>query len=236
MSTCSAERRPILKAYDVEKKRYLLFQPRCKMWKCPSCARVNKLLWQARISYGYEQYERLGYTGWAFVTITAMDYDDTEAKCLSRWHKNWPRLSARMRRKFPGIKYVLLPEHHENGRVHWHMIASHGVGERWVKDNAHNCGLGYIADSRPVEDAYRAVSYVSKYIGKSLDVVQWPRNLRRIRTSSKWPLLPPDDDYVGSDELIWIYWHMYTPEGLDYIAHELEKETGVKVEVIGKGV
>ncbi|GAI25146.1 unnamed protein product, partial [marine sediment metagenome] len=85
---------------------------------------------------------------------------------------------------------MLISEYHKDGRVHWHMLIDAPVGRRWLKDSAAACGLGWITDCQPVHDSYRTIMYVAKYLGKTIDNVQWPRNLRRIGTSQKWPVLP----------------------------------------------
>ena len=234
MSKCQTETRSVLKGIDHETGTIYLYQPRCKMWSCPSCAGINKLLWQAKIGSGYDYYSGQGITDWRFITITAHAKNKTAQQCLYVFPKAWAKLSARMRRKYKGMKYVILPEHHKNGRVHWHMIASHGIEHRWLKDNAANCGLGFMSESKEVEDNIRAIMYVSKYIGKSLIDQEWPENLRRIRTSQKWPELLPDENYEPL-ELDWSYLHQYPEEGLPYLAYEIEQGTGQKVKIISGG-
>ena len=232
MTECETVNRPVLKGIHEDGKTVYLYQPRCKQWSCEPCARTNRLLWQAKIGYGYEFYTALGKKDWSFVTITAHKKCETAEQCLYVFPKAWAKLSTRMRRQYKGIRYVILPEHHANGRVHWHMIASSGIKERWVKDNCAATGLGYMGTSAIVEDSIRAIMYVSKYIGKSLDDQEWPENLRRIRTSQKWPTLPHNDGY---EELpvTWMYMHTYPNEGLPYLAYELELSTGKNVIVMG---
>ena len=231
MSKCTTQIRSVLQGYDPQNNVIYLYQPRCKMWSCPACAVTNKLLWQAKIGYGYEWYSMREIQDWRFVTITAHRKNKTAAQCLYVFPKAWAKLSARMRRKFAGMKYVILPEHHEDGRVHWHMICSGGMSTRWLKDNCAYTGLGYMGKSEPVNDSLRAIMYVSKYIGKSMIDQKWPENLRRIRTNQKWPELPASDEFDPL-EVDWTYMHQYPAEGLVYIAHELELSTGIKVKVL----
>lgn len=229
---CQTLKRPVLKAYDDAQKRFVLYQPRCKMWKCAPCAHVNKRLWQAKIGYGYEVYSAQGIDDWRFVTITARGYHKTCEECLLAWKQSWPKLSSRMRRAFKHMKYVLLPEHHKDGRVHWHMIASGGMTTRWIKNNAYTTGLGYIGEAKPVRDSWQAIHYVSKYITKTIGSEQWPHNLRRIRTSQNWPVLPPANEMPNHDELNWEYWLSYSSDGLGYLAYELEKTTGIRCDIL----
>ena len=230
--SCSAEKLPVLKAFDTSHNEYLLFQPRCKMWQCPYCANINRLLWQARIGHGYEYYNLSGIDGWNMLTITAHPKCKTFEQCLFPWKNQWSKLSSRMRRKYPGFRYVILPECHQDGRVHWHLVASGHIANRWLKDSAASCGLGYMTTSEPVGEMEAAIGYVSKYISKSIYGSKWPRKLKRISTSQKWPDLPPDENFVHLD-VNWQYYLTYPQEGLGYIAHELERDTGIRTRIIG---
>ena len=234
MARCDTLSRAVMKGFDIETKQIYLFQPRCKMWSCLPCANTNRLLWQAKISHGFEKYVSDGIVDWRFITLTSHSKLKTADQCQFVWRSAWAKLSARLRRKHPGIRYVLIPEHHEDGRVHWHMIASHGVKHRWLKDVAPQVGLGFMTDCQEIETACRTIFYIAKYLGKSIGDIDWPRNLKRIRTSQTWPLLPPEnDDHVDMD-IDWKFWLKYPVEGLGYIAHELEIETGYKVKIIGQ--
>lgn len=243
---CQTENRPVLKGEHQETGKLYLYQPGCKMWKCAGCAGTMKLLWQARIGHGYEVYSGAGFEEWAFVTITAHKKNVTAEQCLYVFPKAWAKLSARMRRKFRGIRYVILPEHHKDGRVHWHMIASSGqdwetpggktrkgslITKRWLKDNCAYTGLGYMGDAAEVEDSLRAIMYVSKYIGKSLIDTDWPENLRRIRTSQGWPELPHEESFHDLD-VEWEYMKIHSSEGLEQLAYKLELLTGKAVTVL----
>ncbi|MCK5613843.1 hypothetical protein KAR91_68900 [Candidatus Pacearchaeota archaeon] len=230
---CETYTRPVLKTYDKRKDEILLYQVRCKQWSCAPCANINKLTWQARIGYGYDHYVTLGVKDWMMVTITSHRKLTNSSQCLYAWTNQWAKLSARMRRRFKGIRYVLLPELHEDGRVHWHMIASNGIDTRWLKDNAPYCGLGYMAESAEIEEALSAVYYVAKYVSKSLHGETWPANLRRIATSQKWPPLP-DDEIHGEYEFDWIYLSSYPSEGMDYLRDGVEKSSGIKTRIVGR--
>lgn len=233
MKDCTAYYRSVLRAYNAEKKEYLLYQPRCKMWECLTCGNINRLLWQAKIGNGVEVYSLSGIENWTFITITSHPKLKTTSQCLHVWPSAWKKLSTRLRRKHPGIKYALLPEHHKDGRVHWHMVASHGVETNWLKDNCAVSGLGYQALSSPINDSWAAIMYVSKYISKTIGNVGWPKGLRRISTSQKWPELPPETKFEEVS-LDWTYLHQYPAEGLSYLAHEIEMQTGIPTRVLGE--
>jgi hypothetical protein len=230
-SACTAEKLPVLKAYDIVKKEYLLYQPRCKMWKCPACANTNRLLWMAKIGHGYEFYNNGGIDGWAMLTITTSAKLKTFEQCLFPWKNQWSMFSSRMRRKYKGFRYVLLPECHSDGRVHWHLMASGNIKTRWMKDNAPYCGLGFMQQAKKIKETSAAIGYVSKYISKAMYEIAWPPKLRRIVTSQKWPILPPEETFETL-EVNWQYYLTYPTEGIDYLAYEIERETGVRTRVL----
>lgn len=235
VSVCEKYERPVLKAHDAERKEILLYQPRCKQWDCASCANINKLLWQAKIGHGVGKYMDNGIDGWAMLTITAHERCTNFAQCLFPWVNQWAKLSSRMRRRHQGFKYVILPELHADNRIHWHLIASHNITERWLKDNARACGLGYIADASPIDNPALAIWYVSKYISKSLYGTVWLPNLKRIRTSQKWHALPPEDEFIPLD-VTWSYLSTYPVEGMEYLRDEIEKTSGWKTRILSSTV
>ncbi len=234
-SVCEKYERPVLKAHDAESNTILIYQPRCKQWECLPCANIEKLLWQAKIGHGVEWYQNRKIGGWAMLTITAHEKCKSFSQCLYPWRNQWSKLSSRMRRKYRGFRYVLLPELHADRRVHWHLIASHDIDERWLKDNARACGLGYMADVSPINDPALAIWYVSKYISKSLYGETWLPNLKRIITSQKWPTLPPEAGFVPL-ELDWYYLSTYPSDGMEYLRSGIEESTGTKTVIVGSAV
>lgn len=230
-SECTTYMRPVLKGYDPGEKVMYLYQPRCKMWKCPACAEINKQQWCARIGEGYEKYISLGVDGWRFWTVTSSPKNKTLSQCLYVWPKAWAKFSRRIRYHYPGIRYVLLPEQHEDGRLHIHAIASHGVTTRFVKDHGHYSGLGYKNESETIRDKSRCAYYVTKYLNKSIVQTKWPSNFRRIRTSQNWPQLEDRDDFDGLN-VEWEYLSTYPADGLEYLAKGLREKNRVDVRVL----
>lgn len=215
---CVTKSRPILYAMDEKTHRALMFRPDCKMWKCPHCANINKLKWVYRIKKGVQQYESEGDKFW-FVTLTTHRSLRTFEKSLAVWRHAWDKLYHRMKRANPRpMHYVLLPElAPETGRLHAHMLINCDFGAiykgldkkgkprwdcRWMKDNPAECGLGYMNDVRPVDNAGLAAWYVSKYVGKSLEVDKWPEHFRRVRPSVGWPEQEVMDESI--DGLSWV--------------------------------
>ena len=202
---CQSQTRPIIVGENRLESKAIVYVPRCKMWSCPSCADLNKSFWAIKIYLGIDEYMRSGVDEWSFTTITMRGYHSTFDKCVSAWPKIWSRLSSRIRYRHRGVKYALLPEQHKNGRLHMHMLIGANVKKRWLKDNAFASGAGFMADSEPLETSKRGAYYVSKYVGKTLGVLQWPPKFRRIRTSQKWPLVELG---AGEEEidLVWRLW------------------------------
>jgi len=192
---CQAPGRPYLFGLNHELKRAVYFQPRCKSWGCPACAKTNRELWSLRARHGAEVIQALNYHN-NFLTITSHEKLDA-AGSLAVWPKAWMKLSARARYKSGGFMYLGVPEQHKDGRLHFHAIESAGLGERWWKDNARECGLGYMAEEEIARTPQGAAFYVVKYVTKSIEYQEWPRGFRRVRTSQNWPKLPENEQAEG---------------------------------------
>jgi len=229
---CQALKRPILRAFSQEEKRFYLYMARCKSWYCPTCGRINKLEWVAKVAEGIDHYCECGTDDWMFCTVTSHPKLRTRDQCLWVEPKAWKKLFSRIRYHHGKVCYVYIPELHKNGRVHWHFLMSGGIPVTWWKKHAPSCGFGYIFDSQPVRDGYNSVLYVSKELSKSLDITAWPDNLRRIRTSQKWPQIAPRDDF-NEKELDWVYHDQGDYENLEYVRHEMETRSGIETVILG---
>lgn len=188
LEACQTRNRPFLRGVNMENRKVLFFRPRCKMWSCPVCSEINKSLWAVKAYHAAEQLTG-NQTHIDFLTLTSHEKLTAEAS-LKVWPKAWSRLGQRARRKSKYFQYLMIPEQHKDGRLHIHAIETAGLGSRWWKDNARECGLGYIAEEKPVRTPQGAALYVVKYLTKSLMADVWPDNYRRVRTSQKWPKLP----------------------------------------------
>lgn len=228
---CETYTRPVLIGVPVKDNVRYIFQPRCKMWNCQYCGHMNSLLWRERIRQGIDHYQQLSFQDWSFVTITMSRYTRGFAYSVSIWPNRWSKLSTRIRRLIPGVRYVLLPEQHKDGTLHTHAIFSGKITNTWISKNAHTCGLGYQSKSKAMDSAFGAAKYVTKYLTKTLDVQEWPPRFRRIRTSQKWPALTDDDSYEPIDAE-WRYLSSYPSDGLDYLATGLTEKTGVQHKVV----
>lgn len=212
---CETPGRPYLWRLDEATGKALILRPNCKQWSCPHCAEVNRLQWAYKIRYGIEHYESEGDKFW-FVTLTTHRSLRSFDKSLAAWRHGWDKLYKRMKRAAVGeMHYVLLPElAPTTGRLHAHMIINQSFGAvyshtdkkgsdrykcRWIKDEPAACGLGYMNDIRPVNNAGLASWYVSKYVGKSLTVNNWPEHFRRVRPNINWPEKPEVENEPGGD-------------------------------------
>lgn len=212
--SCETRGRPYLYSLDIGNKKAMVMRPNCKMWSCPYCAEVNRIQWVYKIKYGIEEYIKQGDKFW-FVTLTTNRKIRTFEKSLVAWRHGWDKLYKRMKRVAVGdMHYVLLPElAPETGRLHAHMIINQSFGAvyshtvkhadkpdedkykcRWIKDEPAACGLGYMNDIRPVHNAGLAAWYVSKYVGKTLALQDWPEHFRRVRPNIHWPEQPADEE------------------------------------------
>lgn len=223
---CKAEILPVMRAQSQEKKEIYLYQARCKSWDCPKCGTINKLTWIAKVSQGIDEYLSDGVADWMFCTVTSHPKLKTRSQCLWVEPKAWKKLWSRIRYHHGKVKYVYIPELHKNGRVHWHMIVSGGIEEKWWKKHAPRCGFGYMFDSQPVKDGFNSVLYVTKELNKSLARTSWPRNLRRIRTNHHWPVLLDNDDFA-EEELNWYYMRAHPQKDLEKLRAEIEDFEGL---------
>jgi len=177
-------------------KKSLLTRPNCKMWSCEPCAANNARLWIAKVINGIN---RIGGE-WSFLTITAHKKHRKEksvANLRQGWKKLYNRILAFFGKKATNIYYCKVWEQHADGGFHLHILLSVCLGTRWAKNNAAECGLGFQADWRKVDNAGQVAGYAAKYTLKNAQIargnIQWPKGLRRIETSRNWPILPKLD-------------------------------------------
>ena len=126
-------------------------------------ARSNKWEWFFTLTFGNEE--------------VRMNYDEAVKKL-----HNWLKV---IRRSFPDMKYILVPEQFKKGGYHFHGLFSNVTGLPMVfsgkYDNEHrpifnlqSYGLGFTTVT-PVSDSKKAVSYLTKYITKELCQVSFGR-------------------------------------------------------------
>jgi len=184
---CTTPNRPYILGVRDDLKRAVLFQPRCKQWSCPYCSGVNQARWAARAYMGTATFQDRGIAV-CFLTLTS---HESLNPIQTRWvfPRAWKKLSQRARRAAEGFEYLMVPEQHEDGRLHIHAVETSDLGEGWWKDNARQSGLGYMDEETHIRKPQGAAAYVAKYLSKSLEVLDWPGNFHRVRTSRRWPPL-----------------------------------------------
>lgn len=221
IATCDNPRVPVVLGMNHETRVAVIWRPRCKLWSCEACAQINAACWSIIAQTGVEAFLAEGRSP-CFFTITS--HERLSAAATMRvWPRAWAKLSTRLRRKIPGIQYLMVPEKHEDGRLHVHGVASDGIPERWLKDNARECGLGYQAATGEIENPRRVASYVTKYLVKQLESTDWPKHFRRVRTSRGWPKPEPVTD-TGS----W-HWVVLTSQDSEEIEAEVLRREGYLV-------
>ncbi len=231
VSKCPTYYRPVLVGVVLDQPIRYIIQPRCKMWSCSYCGRQNALNWSARIREGIEHYQRSGWLDWSMVTFTMSRYTRGFENSIAKWPKRWSKISTRIRRKVPGVRYALIPEQHKDGTLHTHSLFSGEISNTWISQNCHQCGLGYKSHSERMYSAFGASKYALKYLTKGISATEWPPKFRRIRTSQQWPTIA-DNDNCTTIEADWTYLTTYPTDGLDYLATELTAKKGIMYKVV----
>lgn len=213
--TCKTPNRPWMVAQNANSKMALFFQPTCKLWSCPYCARINANRWIIRGMVGSEALLAEGIAT-DFVTITSHE-KLSPAATFRVFPLAWPKLYRRYKRAVDSSdpkSFIAVPERHKDGRLHSHLVITGRLGERWWKDNARECGLGYQAKEEEVE-TIGVGGYIAKYLGKTL-TEKWPKNKRRVNTSRNWPALPELPPKLG-----WSFRTMATDQKLTPVLGDL---------------
>jgi len=182
---CKNSKKLIYGSHKTEKK-ILICDTDCGTWKCEQCADKMRRLHQLRII------EACGTTlggSWCFLTITSHEkmrgYEATR-KNLTQGMK---KLFERMRRKYGTRHYVLIHEYHSDGvSLHIHMLYNDIVEERWIKDSARECGMGYEVKAELLRNPKASGKYVTKYLSKSIEQGDlFPKRFKRVRYSVGFP-------------------------------------------------
>jgi hypothetical protein len=205
LKPCTKLNTPYLTGVDYENKKALLVKTACKMWNCETCGYRNARLWIAKVINGVN---KLG-GDWYFFTITSSG-THRGASSVKAIRAGWKLLYNRIvsligKKQASSLYYCKVWEQHEDGTFHLHMLANFRVTKRWLKDNCFHCGLGYQAHIRTIDNAGQVAGYMAKYTLKNATVsrggISFPKGLRRIETSHKWPVLPKR----LQSELDWIF-------------------------------
>jgi len=186
----------LLVGWDYAAHRALVTWARCASWNCPECARRMKEHWQMRAEMGARAILRRGER-LDFATITSHEKLKTFEQTEYVWRRAWPVLYAALKRKNVKLEYIIIPERHEDGRMHVHALWNAGVMKGWLKDNARSRGLGFECEVIHCTTERYASKYVAKYVGKSLGDFSIP-HFRRVRVSRGWPDIDSPDNALSA--------------------------------------
>jgi len=184
---------------------------RCKQWDCEYCARKNMSIWRAHI---LQKLNEMGGE-WCFITLTAHANAHKAGKTVLNLKAMWKKLYDRLQRRYKrewftpqlyGMEYVMLFEKHTQsgkGTYHIHAIVRmrvegknqwdakrknwyHAALTMWLKDNAAECGGGFMAHGAKIMEANAGLvaAYITKYMTKNAQGFEgFPKGQRRITTS-----------------------------------------------------
>jgi hypothetical protein len=230
---CKNPKVPILRGINHERKIAVFFRPRCGLWSCPQCAKINQEIWTWRASLGGRELAK-EYGHVDFLTLTSHEKLDAAAS-VDVWPDAWDKLRKRAGYHGGELQYFAVPERHKSGRLHVHaIIATRAqLPKKFWKNAARACGMGYQADSQEVENEGGVGGYVGKYLSKTLQYSNWARGFRRVRTSQGWPKLPslPQEEGWNFETLpkdIALYDALIVASDLGYEVHMTGHKTAWK--------
>lgn len=179
-----------------ENNKKLLSRLRCKSWSCPFCASGNRARWQAflldvlpAISEVWS-FHTITLPSWVRENKDFSDEERTLAS-LSLIRGNWDKFMKRLKRQLDtNVQYFRVFEKHSDGVLHVHFLLSHWIPEaelktthgsynrekdtwnnhysywRWLRDNAPECGFGFMTSSENLMNSQGAAKYCVKYMTK----------------------------------------------------------------------
>ena len=148
----------------------------CNTWGCSVC--------------GPAKAHRLGLLAAAaeperFVTLSRVGPD------LETVHRRLQILSRALRRAGWGWEYLAVPEVHQNGSWHLHLLQRGDyIPQRKLSERAASAGMGYVVDIRRIRGGSEVPKYLCKYLTKqTLSAgMEASRKRKRYRTSRGfWP-------------------------------------------------
>jgi len=155
----------LLVGWQNDTRRVLVARANCDSWTCADCSKRMGERWGLRAKIGAREILGRGEI-LDFVTITSherlKDFRSTERV----WKSAWGALYKAIKRKNQDFTYMIVPEKHEDGRMHVHCLWNAGVTQKWLKDNARTRGLGHQCKIIHISAEGRAQQYVTKYVGE----------------------------------------------------------------------
>lgn len=216
---CTRPNVPYLRGINHQTKQVLIFRPDCGCWDCEHCAAILVKKHRFRAVNGLKVLSDAGSAA-DFVTVTSHEKLD-HGGSLAALPKAWGQLRQRVNYVAGKSEYLLIPEFHKKGRVHFHMLTTAILPARWWKDNARSCGFGFMSDAQEVKALGGVSNYVTKYLTKMIQNSNLPEHFRRVRASNGFPKLPdmpanPDWDFTKIPREVSIAMTVHHAEGLGY--------------------
>lgn len=148
----------------------------CGTWGCRVCgpAKAHRL---GRLAAGAEPQR--------FVTLSRVGPD------LETVHRRLQTLSQALRRSGYGWEYLSVPEVHQNGFWHLHLLQRGDfIPQRILSQRAESAGMGYVVDIRRIRGGAEVPQYLCKYLTKQAlsAEIGASKTRKRYRTSRGfWP-------------------------------------------------
>lgn len=218
-------------------KKALLTRLRCKQWSCEACAKLNAWIWR---NWLLERLPQVSEEWW-LVTLTANENTRSRVASMDNLRTHIDAFFKRAKRVFGPLEYVRVYEPHPTSEaVHVHLIVaglspfvavgcsvklrpmSIGVLSRngrngvwalrtWVKINARELRMGYIADARRIEGPPQsAVWYVTKYLTKAQGELH-TKGLRHVQVTKGIGSPPKQGNDLEWDTAAFIVARMFEP-------------------------
>lgn len=148
----------------------------CGTWGCSSC--------------GPAKAHRLGVLAAAaapqrFITLSKVGPD------LDSVYRGLQTLSQALRRSGYGWEYLTVPEVHQNGFWHLHLLQKGSyIPQKVLSERAESAGMGRVVDIRRIQDRDEVPLYLCKYLTKQTLAagIERGKKSKRFRTSRGfWP-------------------------------------------------
>lgn len=217
-----------------EQGRKLLSRLRCKSWSCDYCAKGNRARWQAFLLDVLPAISEVWSFHTVTLPDWVRKRDDWTAEdrtiaSLALIRGNWDKLMKRLKRQLGAVQYFRVFEKHGDGTLHLHFLVSHTIPKtelhkvtpkkrkdgtlpepyyywRWLKDNAPECGFGYMTSSENLVDPQKAVGYTTKYMTKEDLYIGEMLSKYRVRRFQSSQGIGSQDDWGRGED----FWDIHT--------------------------
>lgn len=146
---------------------------RCDSWRCEVCAPAKAHRLGLVAAHASPQ---------RFITLSKV------GNCLDDAVTRLRTLSKSLRRAGRTFEYLSVPEPHQNGSWHLHLLQRGSyVPQRELSRRASSAGMGSVVWIEAIQEPEHVARYLVKYMAKS-EADHFPKGTRRYRTSRGfWP-------------------------------------------------